>query len=183
MVKLDKIYTRGGDSGKTSLCNGQRVAKHDQNVEALGAIDEANAAIGLARLHAKGEEGEMLARIQNDLFDLGADLAVPIKSKANARRITEKQVKRLELEIDAMNKDLPPLDSFILPGGSAASAFLHMARAVTRRAERQICKLAEEGVVNKAALCFANRLSDHLFTLSRCLNKDEGELWRPGENG
>ncbi len=183
MVKLDKIYTRGGDGGRTSLGDGKRVVKHDPNVTALGAIDEANAAIGLVRLHVKGDAGAMLGRIQNDLFDLGADLAAPLGSKPDALRVTQKQVERLEAEIDAMNAGLPPLDSFVLPGGSESCAFLHLARAVTRRAEGLICKLADGGAVNPVALRYANRLSDHLFVLSRSLNEGgEEQTWEPGGN-
>ncbi|OHC74805.1 MAG: ATP:cob(I)alamin adenosyltransferase [Rhodospirillales bacterium RIFCSPLOWO2_12_FULL_58_28] len=176
MVKLDKIYTRGGDGGKTSLGNGKRVVKHDPAVVACGAIDEANAAIGVARLHTDGEAGAMLGRIQNDLFNLGADL-----SCGGTLRITDQQVKRLESEIDALNAGLEPLDSFILPGGSPASACLHMARTVTRRAECLISGLAG---VNPAALCYVNRLSDHLFVLARHLNNDGADdvLWAPGTN-
>ena len=132
MVKLNKIYTRTGDGGETSLVNGRRVAKHSGRPAAFGEVDEANSVIGLARLHCEGESDEMLGRIQNDLFDLGADLATP-ESDSPALRITEDQVNRLETEIDAMNADLQPLTSFILPGGSQAAAWLHLARTVTRR--------------------------------------------------
>ena len=186
MVHLTRIYTRGGDKGQTSLGDGSRVPKQSLRVEAYGTVDEANAAIGLARLHtaANDEEDAMLARIQNDLFDLGADLCTPEDGRkaAGALRIVDGQVKRLEAEIDAMNAALQPLDSFILPGGQPAAAFLHLARTVTRRAERLVCALAAEEKVNPAALKYLNRLSDHLFVLSRRLN-DNGRwdvLWQPG---
>ena len=194
MVKLTRIYTRGGDKGRTSLGDGSRVAKHDPRVEAYGTVDEANAALGLARLHAEGEAEAMLARIQNDLFDLGADLCRPEetateskgaeKKKAASLRIVESQVARLEREIDEMNAALQPLESFVLPGGSAAAAYLHLARTVARRAERLMTALAAESAVNPIAIKYINRLSDHLFVLARYLN-DRGKadiLWRPGAN-
>ena len=186
MVKLDKIYTRGGDAGETSLGDGRRVAKHDLRVAAYGTVDEANATIGLARLHTMGEDDAVLARIQNDLFDLGADLCTPHDGRhaKGALRVSEDQVKRLEDEIDAMNAALEPLRSFILPGGSPASAYLHLARTVIRRAERLITGLAEVEEVNPEAVKYANRLSDHLFVLARHLN-DGGRadvLWTPGAN-
>jgi cob(I)alamin adenosyltransferase len=184
MVKLTRIYTRGGDKGKTSLGNGTRVAKQSPRVAAFGTVDEANAAIGLARLHLGGDEDAMLARIQNDLFDLGADLCTPEGGErgAGALRIVTAQVKRLETEIDAMNAGLAPLNSFVLPGGSPAAAYLHLARTVTRRAERLACALAAEEPLNPEAIKYLNRLSDHLFVLSRRLN-DNGAadvLWQPG---
>lgn len=185
MVKLTKIYTRGGDAGETSLGDGQRTPKHSLRVGAYGAVDEANSALGLARLHCDGEAAEMLARIQNDLFDLGADLCRPIADdEGEALRVVGGQIDRLESEIDAMNERLEALASFILPGGSAASAHLHMARAVTRRAERLISELMTRETVNPAVLRYLNRLSDHLFQLAR-MNNDEGRndlLWRPGGN-
>ena len=184
MVKLDKIYTRGGDGGETSLGGGNRVAKHDIRVAAYGTVDEANAVIGLARQHTEGDADDMLARIQNDLFDLGADLCRPGggEKDADMLRITAQQVKRLEDEIDAMNEDLEPLESFILPGGSPAGAWLHLGRTVVRRAERLITELAETEGVNAEAVKYANRLSDHLFQLARTVN-DHGRkdvLWEPG---
>jgi cob(I)alamin adenosyltransferase len=184
MVTLTKIYTKGGDRGRTSLGDGTRVAKHTARVAAYGTVDEANAAIGLARLHTAGEADAMLGRIQNDLFDLGADLCRPGDEAADgsALRIQESQVERLEREIDGMNAELQPLNSFVLPGGAPAAAFLHLARTVTRRAERLACALAEAEAVNPAAVRYLNRLSDHLFVLSRWLN-DKGAkdvLWRPG---
>ncbi|MBT3172561.1 MAG: cob(I)yrinic acid a,c-diamide adenosyltransferase [Rhodospirillaceae bacterium] len=181
MVKLTKIYTRGGDGGETSLGGGARVGKDDPRVEAYGAVDEANAALGAARLHCSGESDEMLARIQNDLFDLGADLCRP-DDIDGALRIVSAQVERLEQEIDAMNLKLAPLDSFVLPGGSAASATLHVARTVVRRAERLSVALASESDVNPLVIQYLNRLSDHLFQLAR-INNDGGAgdvLWAPG---
>jgi cob(I)alamin adenosyltransferase len=181
VVKLTKIYTRGGDGGETSLGGGTRVRKDDPRVEAYGAVDEANAALGAARLHCSGESDEMLARIQNDLFDLGADLCRP-DDIDGALRIVSAQVERLEQEIDAMNLKLAPLDSFVLPGGSAASAALHVARTVVRRAERLSVALASESDVNPLVIQYLNRLSDHLFQLAR-INNDGGAgdvLWAPG---
>jgi len=185
MVKLNKIYTRTGDDGETSLVDGRRVAKSSRRPSAFGEVDEANSVIGLARLHCEDDSDAdaMLGRIQNDLFDLGADLATP-ESDTPALRITDEQVARLESEIDRMNTPLKPLTSFILPGGSPASAWLHLGRTVVRRAERRMTELASEEVVNDAAMRYINRLSDHLFVLARTLNND-GEtdvLWRPGQN-
>jgi cob(I)alamin adenosyltransferase len=183
MVTLSRIYTRGGDEGRTSLGDGARVAKHSPRVEAYGTVDEANATIGLARLHTTGEADAMLARIQNDLFDLGADLCRPGADVEDGRlRVIDSQVARLEREIDAMNAELAPLRSFVLPGGTPASAFLHLARTVVRRAERLVVALAENEAVNPAAIRYLNRLSDHLFVLARHLN-DKGRhdvLWVPG---
>ena len=184
MVKLDRIYTRGGDGGETSLGDGRRVPKHAARVAAYGTADEANAIVGLARLHAAGEDDAMLARVQNDLFDLGADLCTPHDGRraAGALRVTAGQVQRLEDEIDAMNAGLAPLASFILPGGSPASAHLHHARAVIRRAERLMTELAAAEEVNPEAVKYANRLSDHLFVMARRLNDDGAAdvLWKPG---
>jgi cob(I)alamin adenosyltransferase len=188
MVKLTRIYTRGGDKGKTSLGDGTRVPKQSLRVEAFGTVDEANAAIGLARLHlssgADAEADAMLARIQNDLFDLGADLCTPETGRraAGALRIVAAQVKRLETEIDAMNAELAPLNSFVLPGGTPAAAYVHLARTVTRRAERLTCALAEAEPVNPEAIKYLNRLSDHLFVLSRRVNGNGAQdvLWQPG---
>ena len=184
MVRLTRIYTRTGDKGLTSLGDGTRVPKHAFRVEAFGAVDEANAAIGLARLHAKGKFDAMLARLQNDLFDLGADLCVPetTKSTRSRLRIADAQVVRLEHEIDAMNAELKPLDSFVLPGGSALSAHLHLARTIVRRAERGMTQLSKNEKVGEAALRYINRLSDHLFVLSRAANKGADVLWKPGAN-
>jgi cob(I)alamin adenosyltransferase len=186
MVRLTRIYTRGGDAGETSLGDGARVRKDDLRVEAFGTVDEANAAVGLARLSSAGEIDAMLARIQNDLFDLGADLCTPEDGRraAGALRIQASQVARLEQEIDALNAALKPLDSFVLPGGSPAAAHLHLARTITRRAERLVVALAAREAVNPEALKYLNRLSDHLFVLSRHLNdKGAGDvLWTPGAN-
>ncbi len=182
MVKLTRIYTRGGDRGTTSLGDGARVPKHDRRVAAYGAVDEANAAIGVARVHASGAVDEMLARIQNDLFDLGADLCRPGASEG--LRVDQAQVDRLEREIDEINARLEPLESFVLPGGTPAAAALHLARTLTRRAEREITALAEREPVNPEAVKYINRLSDHLFVLSRHANDDGAKdvLWRPGAN-
>ena len=184
MVRLTRIYTRGGDKGETSLGDGARVTKQSLRVEAFGTVDEANAAIGVARLHMDGEADAMLARIQNDLFDLGADLCTPEEGQrsAGALRIVAAQVTRLEREIDRMNAALRPLDSFILPGGTAAAAYLHLARTVTRRAERLVCALAAAETVNPEAVKYLNRLSDHLFVLGRRLNDNGAKdvLWQPG---
>jgi cob(I)alamin adenosyltransferase len=184
MVTLSQIYTKGGDQGRTSLGDGTRVAKHTARVAAYGTVDEANATIGLARLHAADEANAMLARIQNDLFDLGADLCRPGSDfgDTKALRVQDSQVERLEREIDRMNEELAPLSSFVLPGGTPAAACLHLARTVTRRAERLVCELAEAEAINPAAIRYLNRLSDHLFVLSRWLN-DKGAadvLWVPG---
>ena len=183
MVKLTRIYTRGGDKGQTSLGSGKRVAKHDPRVDAYGQVDEANAAIGLARLHTRGSADAMLARIQNDLFDLGADLCRP-EPKEGDLRIVASQVTRLEREIDKMNAALQPLQSFVLPGGTPAAAYLHLARTIARRAERAMTALADNGSVNPEAIKYINRLSDHLFVLSRFLNgKGKRDiLWQPGAN-
>ena len=186
MVKLTRIYTRGGDRGETSLGDGSRVPKHQLRVAAYGTVDEANAVLGLARLHTGGqpEIDAMLARIQNDLFDLGADLCTPHEDAPRypPLRIVDAQVVRLETEIDALNASLPALDSFILPGGSPAGAWLHLARTVSRRAERLMTELAEAETVGDPALRYINRLSDHLFVLSRAVNGNgAGDvLWQPG---
>lgn len=186
MVRLTKIYTRGGDTGETSLGGGARVKKHDLRVTAYGTVDEANAVVGLARLHTSGELDAMLSRIQNDLFDLGADLCTPddrTRTK-EALRIVDSQVERLEGEIDRINAKLQPLNSFILPGGTPAGAALHLARTVMRRAERLMTELADHEPVNPAAIRYANRLSDLLFVLARHAN-DDGRidvLWVPGQN-
>ncbi|MGH6905415.1 MAG: cob(I)yrinic acid a,c-diamide adenosyltransferase [Geminicoccaceae bacterium] len=186
MVRLTRIYTRGGDRGQTSLGDGCRVAKHDLRVAAYGTVDEANAVIGLARLHTEAIEDAMLARIQNDLFDLGADLCRPGADPAEAGtlRMQPRQVERLENEIDSLNAALEPLESFVLPGGRPASAYLHQARTVVRRAERLTTELAAHEPVNPIAVQYLNRLSDHLFVLARHLN-DRGKadvLWVPGGN-
>ncbi|PZU58773.1 MAG: cob(I)yrinic acid a,c-diamide adenosyltransferase [Sphingobium sp.] len=186
MVKLNKIYTRTGDGGTTGLADGSRIAKHDPRMMAVGDVDEANSAIGLAVL-ALGEtpEAAMLRTIQNDLFDLGADLATPIVEGAEpewALRIIASQVERLEREIDGMNAELKPLDSFILPGGSPAASAIHLARAVTRRAERSAAAAAAHVALNPQALAYVNRLSDHLFVLARRMNGNGASdiKWVPG---
>lgn len=186
MVRLTRIYTRGGDKGETSLGDGSRVPKGSLRVTAFGTVDEANATIGLARLHAEGEVDAALARIQNDLFDLGADLCTPEGSArgAKALRIQPAQVERLEHEIDGWNASLLPLDSFVLPGGTACAAYLHLARTVVRRAERLVAELAAGETVNAEALKYLNRLSDHLFVVGRHVNERGARdvLWRPGAN-
>ena len=189
MVVLNKIYTRTGDDGDTALGNGSRVAKHSLRVTAYGTVDETNATVGLARLHADGDLDRLLAMIQNDLFDLGADLCRPEMAKdAEAPypvlRMVEAQVDRLEAEIDVMNAKLTPLRSFILPGGSALAAHLHLCRTVSRRAERLVVELATLEEVNAAAVKYLNRLSDWFFVASRIANEDGAAdvLWVPGAN-
>jgi cob(I)alamin adenosyltransferase len=188
MVKLDKIYTRGGDAGETSLGNGARVAKSSPRVASYGDVDEANSVIGIARLHVAGADDLVLARIQNDLFDIGADLCVPIEEnpKYPPLRVTQSQVDWLEGQIDRMNAELSPLTSFILPGGSPAAAFLHQARTVVRRAERLVVELLStpDEAVNRLVLVYLNRLSDLLFVMSRYVN-DKGAhdvQWVPAAN-
>jgi len=186
MVTLNRIYTKTGDKGETALGDGTRLPKHALRISAYGTVDETNSVIGVARLHAEGVVDAMLARIQNDLFDLGADLCVPETAKRSEGRlrITEAQVERLEHEIDSMNAELAPLTSFVLPGGTPAAAHLHVARAVSRRAERLMVELAAAEPVNAVAIRYINRLSDHLFVASRYLN-DKGAkdvLWVPGGN-
>ncbi len=191
MVVLNKIYTRTGDDGTTALGSGRRVAKYDLRVEAYGTLDETNAAIGVARLHTRERQpvlDAMLARIQNDLFDLGADLCFPDETKdARGRlQVTDAQVARLEGEIDALNQELEPLRSFVLPGGSPAASYLHLARTISRRAERLMVALAsrKDEAVGDAALRYINRLSDFLFVAARSAN-DKGKLdvtWVPGKN-
>ncbi|ALR18968.1 MULTISPECIES: cob(I)yrinic acid a,c-diamide adenosyltransferase [Sphingobium] len=190
MVKLNKIYTRTGDAGTTGLVDGSRLPKHAPRMQAVGDVDEANSAIGLAVLAiglaiGDAQEARWLTVIQNDLFDLGADLATPVPEGADepwALRIVESQVKRLEAEIDLMNAELKPLDSFILPGGSPAAAAVHLARAVTRRAERSATAAAAEVAINPQALAYLNRLSDLLFVMARRLNGNGASdiKWVPG---
>ncbi len=193
MVKLNKIYTRTGDEGTTGLGTGARVPKHALRIAAYGTVDEANSVIGVVRLHLSGDDGrmvdDMLFRIQNDLFDLGADLCVPDTGEDlgyEPLRVTADQVKRLEDEIDQLNAVLAPLKSFVLPGGTPAAAHLHVARTVSRRAERLMVELAsgEDEPVSAAALQYINRLSDFLFVAGRYVN-DRGAgdvLWVPGKN-
>ncbi len=188
MVVLNKIYTRTGDAGQTALGNGNRVAKYDPRVSAYGTVDELNATLGMARLHAEGDLSDKIAAIQNDLFDLGADLCRPEMEKdAEAPypvlRIIDTQVDRLEREIDTMNANIEPLRSFILPGGTALAAHLHLSRTVARRAERLAVELASIEDVNQAAIKYLNRLSDWLFVAGRVAN-DNGKqdiLWEPGK--
>lgn len=187
MVVLNKIYTRTGDKGTTALGNGDRVAKHDPRVMAYGTSDELNAHLGVARLHAEGKMDHRLSLIQNDLFDLGADLCRPdMANDATAEypplRMIEAQVKRLESEIDEMNANLAALRSFILPGGSALAAHLHVCRTVARRAERLATELAEAGDVNAHAVTYLNRLSDWFFVAARVANDNGASdvLWVPG---
>lgn len=189
MVVLNKIYTRTGDKGETALSNGERVAKHSTRVDAYGTVDELNATLGLARLHADGVIATRIATIQNDLFDLGADLSRPrMEEDAQAPypvlRIVEAQVDRLEAEIDEMNAKLTPLRSFILPGGSALASYLHLSRTVARRAERAATQLATQEDANPAAVKYLNRLSDWLFVAGRIANNNGTDdiLWVPGAN-
>jgi cob(I)alamin adenosyltransferase len=186
LVRLNKIYTRTGDSGDTGLVDGSRVAKSDARVSAVGEVDEANSAIGVALLAVGSAEARaMLARIQNELFDLGADLATPGDDFAPAEmalRIVPEQIGRLESEIDRLNEALEPLKSFILPGGGAGSAHLHLARAIVRRAERSAVAATHAVKLNPLALHYLNRLSDHLFVLARWVAREESGdvLWQPG---
>jgi cob(I)alamin adenosyltransferase len=189
MVVLNRIYTRTGDDGTTALGNGERRPKHDLRVSAYGTVDETNAAIGVVRLHLADspEIDAMLGLIQNDLFDLGADLAVPQREgKADRLRMVSNQVDRLERDIDALNERLAPLTSFVLPGGTPAAAYLHLARTICRRAERIMAELAarQEEPVSEPALRYMNRLSDLLFVASRAANGNgAGDvLWVPGQN-
>ena len=192
MVKLNKIYTRTGDAGTTGLATGERISKASQRIAASGAVDETNAAIGLAREHTRTRHTDvdaMLARIQNDLFDLGADISVPDTGKDlgfEPLRINDAQVTRLENEIDAMNSEMQPLASFVLPGGSPTAAALHLARTICRRAECAVVGLGESAAehVSPAGQKYVNRLSDHLFVAARYVNdKGRGDvLWVPGKN-
>jgi cob(I)alamin adenosyltransferase len=189
MVVLNKIYTRTGDTGQTALGNGERVAKYSLRVSSYGTVDETNAVVGLARLNAEGDLGDKLAMIQNDLFDLGADLCRPEMEKdAEAEypplRMIASQVDRLEAEIDGMNASLAPLRSFILPGGSALAAHLHMCRTVSRRAERLVVELSGVDTVNPVAVKYLNRLSDWFFVAARMANDNGADdvLWVPGAN-
>ncbi|MEP3277847.1 MAG: cob(I)yrinic acid a,c-diamide adenosyltransferase [Stappiaceae bacterium] len=189
MVVLNKIYTKTGDQGTTALGSGDRRPKHDRRIDAYGTVDETNATMGLVRLHVEPipQLEALIARIQNDLFDLGADLATPETDEDlgyEPLRITDAQVLALEGAIDEFNADLTPLRTFVLPGGTSAAAHLHLARTVCRRAERRITELAEHEKVNSAAIRYMNRLSDFLFVASRWVN-DKGNadvLWVPGQN-
>ncbi len=185
-MRLDRIYTRGGDTGETSLGDGARVPKYHLRIHAVGALDEANSAIGVALLHIEDAEARRVLGIaQNDLFDVGADLCRPERDyKKEPLRVTATQVLTLEQEIDRVNETLNPLTSFVLPGGSAASAYVHLARSILRRAERDMAELAAHEPVNAEALKYVNRLSDLLFVLARYLNGRGGAdvLWKPGLN-
>ena len=183
MVRIDRVVTRGGDTGETSLGDGTRVPKDALRVEAYGEVDEANAALGMLRLHADGEADAMLGRIMNDLFDVGADLCVP-GAAGERLRLTDAPSLRLEEEVAAMNAELPALTSFVLPGGTAGAAHAHLARTLVRRAERRVVALSHVEEVNPAVVRYLNRLSDHLFVLGRWLNgKGAGDvLWVPGAN-
>ena len=188
MVKLNKIYTRTGDDGTTGLVDGSRRAKHDLRLEAIGEVDELNSAIGFAALALEASRAADLQRIQNDLFDLGADLATPLGEVGGADfspspmvlRVVPAQGERLEAEIDALNAGLAPLTSFILPGGSEGAARVHLGRSIARRAERAATALAASEPVNPAALAYLNRLSDYLFVLARAINAGNDPLWVPG---
>lgn len=185
MVKLNKIYTRTGDDGTTGLVDGSRIAKHGPRMEAVGAVDEANATLGFAARELTGDVLGEVTRLMNDMFDLGADLATPgedFEPSEMVLRIVASQVEWIEARIDAHNDALAPLTSFILPGGSEASARLHLARTAARRAERAMAALAVEEPVNPQALAFINRLSDYLFVLCRVANDDGARdvLWQPG---
>jgi cob(I)alamin adenosyltransferase len=185
MVRIDRVVTRGGDGGETSLGDGSRVAKDALRVEAFGAVDEANAAIGVLRLHLAGDAAAdaMLARIQNDLFDVGADLCVPGEA-GDRLRLTDAPCLRLDQEVAEMNAGVAPLTSFVLPGGSAGAAHAHVARVTVRRAERRVVALSHIEAVTPAVVRYLNRLSDHLFVLGRRLNGNGAHdvLWVPGAN-
>jgi cob(I)alamin adenosyltransferase len=186
MVTLNRIYTKTGDKGETALGDGSRVPKFTLRISAYGTVDEANAAIGVARLHASGDMAAMLARIQNDLFDVGADLCLPETAKRSEGRlrVSDSQVTRLEQEMDRMNELLAPLNSFVLPGGTILAAQLHVARTIVRRAERLVAELAAQEKLNPALIKYVNRLSDHLFVASRAANENGARdvLWTPGAN-
>ncbi len=181
MVRLDVIVTRGGDRGETSLGDNTRVRKDAPRIEAIGAVDEANAAVGLVRLHTEGEDDALLARVQNGLFDLGADLCVPGEG-GERLRMTAAHVSALDAATAKVNEGLPPLTSFVLPGGTPGAAAAHLARTVARRAERAVVRLSAEEAVNPEAVRYLNRLSDLFFVLSRRLNGNAASdvLWRPG---
>ncbi len=186
MVRLTRIYTRTGDSGDSALADGTRRSKTDLRFDAIGAIDELNAALGVTRTAAAASSLDpFLARIQNDLFDLGADLATPSRVDGSEQlRVVDRQVEALEAEIDRLNADLAPLTSFVLPGGSATAANLHLARTIARRAERDLLRLHAQEPLNEAALRFINRLSDYLFVAARAANNGgrDDVLWEPGKN-
>jgi len=185
MVRLNKIYTRTGDAGETGLVDGSRIMKDHPRAQAIGDVDELNSAIGLALLHIEGEARAMLGRVQNELFDLGADLATPgedFEPSEMTLRIVQPQIDRLEREIDSMNERLEPLRSFILPAGGGGAAYVHLARAIVRRAERSAVAASAAAPLNPLALTYLNRLSDHLFVMARAAAAAEGGevLWEPG---
>ena len=184
MVKLNKIYTRTGDKGSTLLGNGKRVDKNSLRVDAYGSVDEANASIGLSILRTNTKIKKILRLVQNDLFDLGADLCIPDKKNIKKLKITNDRVDFLEKEIDGFNKELASLNSFILPGGSESSTYLHIARTITRRAERKVVALSKKEKINPVAIIYLNRLSDLLFVLARYTNNKGKKdiLWKPGKN-
>lgn len=185
MVQLTRIYTKGGDKGKTSLGTKTRVLKSSLRIETIGDVDEANASLGVVRLYTEEEIDKLLSHIQNDLFDIGADLCLP-EQKGNEKglRLHPHQVTFLEEKIDYYNKPLPPLQSFVLPGGTSLSALLHQARTIVRRAERTACRLNEQEQLNETIISYLNRLSDLLFVLARYANHQKGGdiLWVPGSN-
>lgn len=178
MVRLDRLVTKGGDKGETSLGDGARVRKDSARIHAIGAVDEANAAIGLLRLSTTGEADEILARVQNELFDVGGDLCFP-ESEKKALRISQTQISRVESETERLVNMLPPLTSFVIPGGENGGAYAHLARTVVRRAERDVAHLLAEEPANEAVLVYLNRLSDLLFALGRTLTHAD-PLWKPG---
>lgn len=183
MVKLDKIYTRGGDKGLTSLGDGKRVEKYNLRVDTYGDFEEANSVIGIAIMYSSEKIKNYLKKVQNDLFDLGADLCMPQDKMKNTLRVTEEQVKMLEENIDELNGGLNELKSFILPGGTNSSSYLHFARCVVRRSERKLARLMQTEKVNDVVLKYVNRLSDFLFVASRFENKKDGDiLWEPGKS-
>ena len=185
LIKLNKIYTKTGDTGDTALGDGQRVLKDSLRVNAYGNVDELNASIGVVTLYATPDLERKLKNIQNDLFDLGADLCVPISENNNSRlRVSTSQIETLEAEIDGMNNILEPLNSFILPGGCKSATFLHLARTICRRAERSVVSLRSKEVINENTLVYLNRLSDWLFVASRVENQENSTevLWSPGKN-
>ena len=185
MIKLNKIYTKTGDGGDTALGDGERVLKDSLRVSAYGNVDELNASIGIITLYANTELKRKLKNIQNDLFDIGADLCVPISEKNKDRlRLSTNQIETLELEIDEMNRILEPLNSFVLPGGCRSATFLHMARTICRRAERSVVSLRSQEEINNNTLIYLNRLSDWLFVASRVENQENSSevLWAPGRN-
>ena len=185
MIKLNKIYTKTGDGGDTALGDGERVLKDSLRVSAYGNVDELNASIGIITLYANTELKRKLKNIQNDLFDIGADLCVPISEKNKDRlRLSTNQIETLELEIDEMNSNLEPLNSFVLPGGCRSATFLHMARTICRRAERSVVSLRSKEKINDNTLVYLNRLSDWLFVASRVENQENSSevLWAPGKN-